>query len=152
MKQAWMIALLLPLVAQAANAGQAGELVKSTVTVVEQHFDGMVSTTTTESWGPGYPRAGTDGAADCQGGSGGGGVPPSGDEWPPMPGPETPNHTSSVSRSNHYSDGWTMSNTWTRTVTRNPNGSFSDGPWVETNRNASGPGAQVGGPPCPRED
>lgn len=150
MRQVWMAALLtLPIAAQAGATARAGELMRLTQTVVESHADGSVSTTTVESWGPGFPRPGVViDASECQGS--GSGVPPPGDEWPPIPGPETSNGVSSVSRSNHYSDGWTMSNTYTRTVTRNPNGSYSDGPWVETSRNASGPGTHmIGGPPCP---
>jgi hypothetical protein len=83
-------------------------------------------------------------------GGGSGTTPPPGDQYPSEPGPaDVPDNVDQATRTNHYADGWTLSNTWGRTVTPQPGGGYLDGPWMETGRSSTPPGGGHPQDECP---
>lgn len=147
------LAMSIPLAcaAQSQNVRQAehGVLVAVSETTVQINPDGSTVTihrpldvqkyaaeNGLRAVAPGTPVTNSD---ICGDDDGNGGVPPAGDQWPGPPGPNEPPNETRTTTSRSYLDGWTLSITWGRTVTENPNGGYSDGPWTPIGSSSKGP-------------
>jgi len=81
-----------------------------------------------------------DGDTGGDGGSGGGDVGSGGGDIPPEPAPPppppnddpgVPKQLGTIEVTGHYTDGWTITQQYMRTVTPNNSGGYTDGPWVK---------------------
>lgn len=76
---------------------------------------------------------GNDGGSSGGVGSGGGDIPPEPAPPPPPPNddPSVPKQLGTIEVTGHYTDGWTITQQYMRTVAPNNSGGYTDGPWVK---------------------